>query len=210
MFEIPGYSLHRRDRCRRKENGKLWRGGGVAVYVGDRFESNIFKPITDRDCSLELLWVMLVKDGRTCYVRGLYHPPNSIYQESFIIQLIEHSLKEHSLLDHWVCLAEDFNQFPDSKIQSLGLIRTKAPPIRDTNYLERIFTTDPVYDHVIVINPTIKTDHMTIYAHVPTQGNIKMDANRKQQIQLIRSDAVSLFISGVDEDIRGYTPYDHL
>ena len=52
MFEIPGYTLHRRDRCHRKENGKMRRGGGVAVYVGDRFESRILKPITDRDCSL--------------------------------------------------------------------------------------------------------------------------------------------------------------
>ena len=58
------------------------------VYVGDRFKSRIFEPIANRACSLELLWVMLMKDEQTCYVAVLYHPPIQYNQKYYIVQLI--------------------------------------------------------------------------------------------------------------------------
>ena len=163
IFQIPGYSLHRRDRCQRKGDGKLRREGGVVMYVRDQYASSIFKPATDEDCSLELLWVMLEKDGRTCYVGGIYHPPNPIFHETSMCQLIEQTLDEIPL-GSLVCLAGDFNHLPDSKILSFGLSRIKTPPTRELNNLDKIYTSEPVYEQVVVFNSTITTDHKAIYA----------------------------------------------
>ena len=114
---LPGYTLFRRDRPRR-------RGGGVAVYTRSDLNCklcDITAAPTDR--RLELLWVQLQLANKTVVVGALYHPPKPLYSNTDLIQEIDRSVEQitNSSLDTTVILAGDFNQLPDKDIKQLGL-----------------------------------------------------------------------------------------
>ena len=103
---IPGYTLFRRDRPRR-------RGGGVAVYARSTLNCklcDITAAPTDR--RLELLWVQLQHANKTVVIGALYHPPKSLYNNTDLIQEIDRSVEQitNSTKDTIVILAGDFNQ----------------------------------------------------------------------------------------------------
>ena len=73
-MSIPGYSIFRRDRRKRK-------GGGLAIYVKHGISARVFNQPGGllRNDAIELLWVVLEINGRSCYVGAVYHPPKPIY-----------------------------------------------------------------------------------------------------------------------------------
>ena len=140
LFMMPGYTLFRRDRHQIKDNGKMRRGGGVAIYVSTRYTATVFVPSLEdhSDRTLELLWIRVEKQSRIYLIGGIYHPPKPTYHDSVMFQCIEHSLDEMPL-GATVCLCGDFNNLSDDQVQSLGLLPVKTPPTRGTKQLDRIY-----------------------------------------------------------------------
>ena len=167
LFDLPDYTLFRMDRVQRKVNGRLRRGGGVAIWVNKRLDALIFTPLPVTDPNFELLWLCCEKDSRPCYIAGLYHPPDPLYQERCLLDCIEQSLDEINKIqdDALICLAGDFNQISDMNIQMMGLMRESTPPTRGDKCLDRIYTNFPVFKQVDVFNSTVKTDHKAIFAY---------------------------------------------
>ncbi|MFZ2537584.1 MAG: reverse transcriptase family protein [Oscillospiraceae bacterium] len=173
LFKIPDYVLFRRDRCHQKENGRFRRGGGIAAYVKTKYNATIFKPLVERidEGILELLWVTFQKEANTCFIGGIYHPPNPSYEANILVNFIEAAMEEidNSHPNSLICLTGDFNQLSDSSIQSLGFIREITPPTRGNNCLDRFYINRPVYEKITVLNSTVKTDHKALFAY---SGNI--------------------------------------
>ena len=86
QFTLPGYSLFRRDRLKR-------RGGGVAIYTKTGLHATILELEEPYDRNLELLWLRVTLEGHAFIVAAVYHPPKPIYQESELISAIERSLE---------------------------------------------------------------------------------------------------------------------
>ena len=83
---LPGYTLFRRDRPRR-------RGGGVAAYARSDLNCklcDITAAPTDR--LLELLWVQLQLANKTIVVGASYHTPKPLYSNTDLIQEIDRSV----------------------------------------------------------------------------------------------------------------------
>ena len=123
-MSIPGYSIFRHDRRKRK-------GEGLAIFVKDELNAHIHKQPGLYDDSIELLWVVLEINGRSCYVGAMYHPPKPIYATDDLLHALENSLEEifSQPGDSLVILAGDFNKLPDQVITSLGLVIEFNQPI---------------------------------------------------------------------------------
>jgi len=83
-IQIDGYTLHRNDRSGR-------RGGGIAVYVKERYNSSILSTANSHSGKLlghELVWLKISKNAQI-YIFGLvYHPPKPIYDShDFTVKL---------------------------------------------------------------------------------------------------------------------------
>ena len=152
LFNIPGYSLFRRDR-NQIVNGKRRKGGGLLIYAMDELKASIFIPEGTCDCTMELIWITFQNADRKCFIGGIYHPPKPIYQDKCMLQLLgsnlEHIFKEYPLA--LVTIAGDFNQLPDNAIQNFGMLRVKTDPTRGNNFLDRLYTSEPTYDKVVVL-----------------------------------------------------------
>ena len=93
---IPPFTIHRRDRQNR--------GGGILVYVSNRFRSRRRCDIEDE--SIEAVWVELRIKRRVILLGNVYRPPSS--DASFMTKLevmVEKAVSECKL----VVLMGDFN-----------------------------------------------------------------------------------------------------
>ena len=62
-------------------------------------------------------------------------------------------------------IAGDFNTLPDTEMCSLGLINNVTDPTHKGNFLDRIYTTHPIYSSVkVVISSVKKTSHKAVMA----------------------------------------------
>jgi len=82
VLSIAGYTLHRRDRQRR-------RGGGVAVYVRSDLQSTVWTSSVD-DWVYELHW-QWVGD---LFIGAMYHPPRPLYTTDSLLNYIEACVDE--------------------------------------------------------------------------------------------------------------------
>ena len=89
QFYIPDYTLFRRDHVQRKVNGPLKRGGGVAIWMKKNLDAHILISSANKDENFEQLWLYFEKDTRPCYIAGIYHPPDPLYQEAIQASLLE-------------------------------------------------------------------------------------------------------------------------
>jgi len=82
VLRIPGYTLNRRDRLRR-------RSGGVAIYVRDTIQTIVWTSSVD-DRAFELHWQKI----GDLFVDALCHPPRPLYTTDSILNYIEESIDE--------------------------------------------------------------------------------------------------------------------
>ena len=99
-MSVPGYTLHRRDRQRR-------RGGGVAMYVRSTIAASVWT-FSAEDRTYELLWIRV----GGLIVGALYHPPRSQYKVDSLLDYIEACIDElyRDFPAASIVLAGDFNQ----------------------------------------------------------------------------------------------------
>jgi hypothetical protein len=85
--EIPGYTIFRRDRKKR-------RGGGVAIYAAKNdFKGSILQFSDVYTDSIELLWVSIIVRGRLCYIGAVYHLSKAIYPTTEMNSVLQQSLE---------------------------------------------------------------------------------------------------------------------
>jgi len=157
VLSVPGYTLSRRDRKRR-------RGGGVAIYSRSTLQPTVWTHSAD-DPTYELLWVRMAG----VYIGALYHPPRAQYSTQLLLNYIEACLDElsHQEPAALIVLAGDFNQLSDDEVVGrTGLQQIVQQPTRGKNVLDRIFLSAPVYGTVRVVTSLIRSDHkaVTTYA----------------------------------------------
>ena len=157
VMSIPGYSLFRRDRRKRK-------GGGLAAYVKEELNASIHNQPGLYDDVIELLWVKFEIKGRSCFVGAMYHPPKPMYTNADIQRALETSLEEIFTQpgDLLVILAGDFNQLPDHLITSMGLVVEFNQPTHEGNSLDRIYASEHVYSFCRAFQSTVKTKHLAV------------------------------------------------
>ena len=158
QFALPGYSLFRRDRLKR-------RGGGVAIYVRTTLHATILELEEPYNRNLELLWLRVTVEGHVFIVAAVDHPPKLIYQESELISAIERSLELFVTPDiTFVTLAGDFNQLSNETILLLGLMAEFNEPPRAGHCLDRLYSAEPTYTNCRAVQSTISTAHKAIVA----------------------------------------------
>ena len=82
--------MYRRDRARR-------RGGGIALYVNDRYLSKALSTTNSDKGALvghEFMWLEITKKGQTFIVGLLYHPPKPIYDSSEFVTTLFNGIEE--------------------------------------------------------------------------------------------------------------------
>ena len=173
--------MFRRDRSQLTKKGRPRKGGGIAIYVENQIQVDLHKPQADTDSRIESLWLRFKHGDHTCFVGGIYHPPNPVYTEDEIVRFIENTIDEiaEGYQGSSVILTGDFNQLSETRITSLGLIHEQTAPTRGRAHLDKLFTSEPLFDHVLVMGSTVKSDHKAIYAHssddVETQKSPKIN-----------------------------------
>lgn len=156
MMNISEYSLHRRDRHRR-------RGGGVAVYASCTLQSTVWT-YTGDDPQYELLWVRVAGT----YIGALYHPPRPQYRTESLLDYIEACVDELCHIDPAakIVMAGDFNQLSDGQVmERTGLVQIVQQSTRGQNVLDRIFVAPATYNTVRVVTSVVRSDHKTVVAY---------------------------------------------
>ena len=165
LYNIPGYSLYRRDRVKRK-------GGGVAMFVTS--------PLNCEVCNVNLSatyeTLMIVVNSKTngnvksnmYLIVAVYHPPNPPYDSNkFIDELsesISHLLNKYPSCD--LIIAGDFNQLDiDSLCASTGTVSVPSPPTRGTNTLDRFLVTNVDSFHAETYSAITRTDHSLVMCY---------------------------------------------
>ena len=160
-MSIPGYNLYRRDRPRR-------RAGGVAIYITTKVQSNLYLPMTV-DNRIELLWIKAGLNKNMLYNGVLYHPPTTSVHAYTVDELLEYiQLTIDNIMSSddsaIIILAGDCNQLSDASVQALGLISVVDKPTHKGKKLDRIYTSQPLYNNSKVVQSPIKTFHRAYYS----------------------------------------------
>ena len=164
IISVPGYILYRRDRCTRNANGRLMKGGGVAVYVRSSLQSAVWKYSCD-DTTYEVLWV---RSGGM-FFGALYNPPKALHQPQALVAYVGGCVQElrHDFPTAEIVVAGDFNKLPEiSVVAATGLTQIVRQPTRGTNVLDQIYVSDPlVFEAVRVVKSVVKSDHLAVVAY---------------------------------------------
>jgi len=196
VVNIPGYTLWRRDRAKR-------RGGGVAFYVRSTLPSSVWTFSAD-DRSYELLWMRV----GAVLIGALYHPPRPQYSTDSLLDYVESCVAEltHDHPTSTVVLAGDFNQLPHSAVvQRTGLTQLVRQPTRGQNVLDQVYVSNPLqYGVVRVVTSTVKSDHKAVVLYAESQPVSRVKSVSTKTFRKITPNQHAVFlehISAVTLDI---------
>ena len=196
-FDIQGYTLHRRDRIKR-------RGGGVAIYCLNEVQSSLYKPTVPQEEAFEILWVQYKYNNQNYIIGGIYHPPKPIYVTSDLMRYISKVVDE--IYEHpdkpLLILAGDFNLLPLNAIPTLGLIEAFAGPTHQGHSLDRIYASFPLLKNFYTVPSLIKTKHSTVVAsstNIQLTERTENDTKRRFRLRTPAIlAAIQLHISEID------------
>ena len=83
-----------------------------------------------------------------------------------------------------IILAGDFNQLDHSNILSFGLFANVYLPTHKGHYLDRIYTSQPLYNNTKIVQSTVTTEHKAIIAR--SDDSVISDINKKSTTFQIR------------------------
>ena len=180
VVEIPGYTVFRRDRKKR-------RGGGVAVYVKRGFNGRALNFSELYDDNIELLWISATVQGRSCYIGAVYHPPKPTYPLEEMHSALERSLESIYSRDEdsLIILAGDFNQLQSTFITSIGLVEVFVGPTHAGHDLDRIYATENVYSYSRAIDSSVSTKHKAVVVRSePITNKVENKTKTEHKIRL--------------------------
>ena len=83
-----------------------------------------------------------------------------------------------------VIVAGDFNTLNDKEFTiKTGLLSIVNQPTRGTSQLDRIYVSELCFDHVKVLNSSIKSDHKAVIAYT---GSVKITVNKSRGVKVYR------------------------
>lgn len=192
--QIKDYTCYRRDRKRRK-------GGGVALYFKNAFVNMcsvkpvIYQCSTNTDNDLyESLWVYFEYGGLSYFTCCVYHPPKPSYNTNEFCSHIQ-SCVEHINLTFTspiIIIAGDFNTLSDAVLCNLGFNNIVLQPTHNGNFLDRIFTSEPIYSCVKVVKSNIGTQHSAIVA---SNQDFVIDVHKERHKYTLRPSSPEQFAS---------------
>ena len=133
---VPGYTVLRRDRDRR-------RGGGVALYVRSSLPLSAWTFSGD-DRTFDLLWSYV----NGAFIGSLYYPPRPAYTVESLLNYIEQCVVElnRDYPSSNTVLAGDFNLLPESAVvERTGFDQLVQQPTRGANALYLVFVSRPTH-----------------------------------------------------------------
>ena len=133
-FAIAGYQLQRGDRPNR-------RGGGVAIFARDGYQSSAWVCNSTPVASFELLWVRLKHPKSSIFVGALYHPPAPQYPVNDLLDYIELCVDKiiSECPNALIIMGGDFNQLTDNVIvEKTGLEPIVSMPMLRNRYTDDI------------------------------------------------------------------------
>ena len=158
ITSVQGFVCYQRDRV-----GRV--GGGVAIYVTDSVDSNIYNPLGDYN-TFEILWVKCKINSVDCFIAGLYHPPKPLYPVPDLFNFLSCTID--SIVDNYtnscIVIAGDCNTLSDSSFFDLGLLLSVKVPTHKGHFLDKIFVNQPLYQNVKAVRSSIKTEHAALIA----------------------------------------------
>ena len=161
VIGLNGFSTFRYDR----PDGR--RGGGVCVYVNNRFPVFHLEDISVPD--IESIWLLLkpsrLPRGFNSIILGaIYHPPRNDDRSllAHIMESLDRALASNP--GAAVILTGDFNQFKHRQLcSSFSLKQIVKRPTRGSNVLDKIFTNvSKFYNVPDVVPPVGFSDHNSI------------------------------------------------
>jgi hypothetical protein len=110
-----------------------------------------------------MLWVRI----DNTLLAFIYHPPNPVYQTESILIYIEACVEE--LSDDYpfaqIVISGDVNQLRVQEVEErTGLIQIVQQPTRGANILDCVFTSEPLYGTVRVVESICSSDHRVVTA----------------------------------------------
>ena len=199
QFSIPGYSLFRRDRQKR-------RGGGIAIYCRNDIQASPLVPASPGNPNMEVLWIKMEFNRQHYVLGGLYHPPKPIYSTDDLLLYLSSTLDEFNNIPEnpHIILAGDFNQIPTTKILELGLQVMFAGPTHMGHPLDRIYSSMPLYNSCLAVKSLIKTKHSAVLASSSIGTSILQEEDRHKKSFRLRTpasnSALHAYLATVDWD----------
>jgi hypothetical protein len=192
LLTIDGYELFRRDRLGR-------RGGGVAIYAEANRGAQVWESDGSRAREEEVLWVRSTA-GKPTYIGAIYHPPNPIYDTQSLLTSLEKDIERIDIESPGarIILGGDLNKLLPTEIEErTDLISIVGAPTRGVNHLDHILVRDALFEHVKVVKPVSKSDHMAIVAY---SGDQKINRAKERRVCTYRKRTPTLhalFLSGL-------------
>ncbi len=122
-------------------------------------------------------------------IAAVYHPPKPLYRDEQLLDYIESCVealnRQHPAAK--IVIAGDTNQLPDREItERTGLAQIVSQPTRGTNILDRVFTSEPLYHVVRVVQSTGKSDHKAVLAYCTSDQAAKSHAKTSTTLRFRR------------------------
>jgi len=157
VVDIPGYVIHRADRC----DGR--RGGGVAVFV--RQELMCHRLTAIETTSMEAVWLLyrrprMPRQLSHVAVGAIYHPPNADGRTmiDYIVQCLDTITRDHP--NAGVVLLGDFNKLRDNALLAYPLRQVVRSPTRGSAILDKVYTNiSEWYERPFILPNIGRSDH---------------------------------------------------
>src|SRR5208282_4644712 len=136
--------------------------------------------------TFELMWLQVRVGHRVIMVGALYHPPKPIYKTSALLDYIESCLDSIATQfpEAVILLAGDLNLLPEEEIVARTcLVSIVDQPTRGVNKLDRIYISEPCYEHIKVVTSAVKSDHKAVIAY---SGHRKVVLRKEKQVRMFR------------------------
>jgi hypothetical protein len=160
VFNIPGYTMQRRDCIRRV-------GGGLCTYIRDDLSIIDFQAPVKTSGTVEIQWTHCFSNNRHYFLANCYYPPKPKHTvQEFVGQLaatIEHITNKFDE-PHFI-IAGDFNRLDTNFLATeFGFQCISNKITHGKRILDKIFVSWPSTYTVRVVSSLLKTKHKAVTA----------------------------------------------
>jgi hypothetical protein len=156
---LTGFKLFRRDR-----NGGR-KGGGLAAYVTNSIQCDIWTDVNVRNNEIEIMW-LICRCSKVIVIVGLcYHPPAPRYQPSEFVSQLTGSIDVifHNFTFDLIVIAGDFNSLDTEFLSSdHGFTQLVSGPTHGSHLIDKFFVTRSDLYRAVVCKSIVKTKHKAV------------------------------------------------
>lgn len=144
-INIDGYQIYRQDRAATKI------GGGVAVYVSNKFKVKVMPDLCQSKEGIEQLWVKIKQKEKAAMMIGVIYIPPQIAKKKDCLEKIYPMIATSLAMTTSLCMMGDFNldykEMPDQVKHMLTQFNLKQVIESPTHFGQK---TQSILDHIYV------------------------------------------------------------